>query len=221
MRVEQILIRFIVVLLVLAVVVPFIVLLLVKDKSVAGQIGDTLGGTSAPLINISAILAVIATYFYQRNNDRRNVRRELIASNFLFLKDELNNVEHIVTVTTKGQKETQKYNGKEAISYIIRELNNNEYKNLDVRELVTFDPILNVFKFLDLLIKEVQDDPILLATDKKLLLTQFTLFYQNNLFIGKEQRGDEICKYHNVKHEIPQELYQLITSIEQAFRNCR
>lgn len=215
MKVEKILIRFIIVLLTIAVILPIVILLSVKDKALAGQIGDALGGTSAPLVNISAILAVVATYYYQRRNDQKNVRRELVAANFSFLKEELNNINHVVTVTSKGEKAIQNHIGKDAIKYIIRAINNNEYKHVDVRELVTFHPILNVYKYLNLLIKEVQNDPILSKSDKELFLTQFSLFYRNNLFIEKEQRGDEICKHHNVKHEIPQELYQLLVGIEQ------
>jgi hypothetical protein len=215
MNVEKILIRFIIVLLTTAVILPIIILLSVKDKALAGQIGDALGGTSAPLVSISAILAVIATYYYQRRNDQKNVRRELVAANFSFLKEELNNINHVVTVTRKEANEVQNHIGKDAIRYIIRAINNNKYKHVDVLELVTFHPILNVYKYLDLLINEVQNDPILSKTDKELFLTQFSLFYRNNLFIDKEQRGDEICKHHNVKHEIPQELYQLLLRIEQ------
>ena len=218
MNVEKILLRFILILLAIAIVLPILILLFVKDKALAGQLGDTVGGASAPLVNISAILAVVATYYYQRRNDQRNVRRELIATNFTFLKEELNGINHIVTVTKKDVKEVKNHIGKDAIKYLIRALHNNEYQNLDVRELVTFGPILNVYKYLDLLIEDVQNDPVLSASDKKLLLTQFSLFYRNNLFIDKEQRGDELCKHHNVRHEIPQELYDLLLSIEAKLK---
>jgi hypothetical protein len=214
MNVEKILLRFILALLSIAIVLPILILIFVKDKGLAGQIGDTLGGTSAPLVNISAILAVVATYYYQRRNDQKNVRRELIGRNFTLLREELNGINHVVTVTRKDIKEIKNHIGKDAISYIIRAINNNEYSHLDVRELVTFGPILNVYKYLNLLIEDVQDDRVLSGLDKELLLTQFSLFYRNNLFIDKEQRGDEVCKHHNVKHEIPKELYDLLLSIE-------
>src|SRR5687767_5654755 len=123
MKVEGLLIRFIIILLLAAVILPLVILLTIKDRALAGQIGDTLGGTSAPLVNISAILAVIATYYYQRRNDQRNARRGLISSNFLFLKDELNNLVDEVTVTRKEVKEVKRYIGKEAIDHIIRTLN--------------------------------------------------------------------------------------------------
>lgn len=214
MNVEKNLLRFILALLSIAIVLPILILIFVKDKGLAGQIGDTLGGTSAPLVNISAILAVVATYYYQRRNDQKNVRRELIGRNFTLLREELNGINHVVTVTKKDVKEIKSHIGKNAIGYIIRAINNNEYSHLDVRELVTFGPILNVYKYLNLLIEDVQNDPVLSALDKELLLTQFSLFYKNNLFIDKEQRGDEVCKHHNVKHKIPKELYDLLLSIE-------
>ena len=214
MNVEKILLRFILALLSIAIVLPILILIFVKDKGLAGQIGDTLGGTSAPLVNISAILAVVATYYYQRRNDQKNVRRELISRNFTHLREELNGINHVVTVTRKDVKEIKNHIGKDAISYIIRAINNNEYSHLDVRELVTFGPVLNVYEYLNLLIEDVQNDPVLTALDKELLLTQFSLFYRNNLFIDKEQRGDEVCRHHNVKHEVPKELYDLLLSIE-------
>lgn len=214
MNVEKNILRFILALLSIAIVLPILILIFVKDKSLAGQIGDTLEGTSAPLVNISAILAIVATYYYQRRNDQKNVRRELIGRNFTLLREELNGINHVVTVTKKDVKEIKNHIGKDAIGYIIRAINNNEYSHLDVRELVTFGPILNVYKYLNLLIEDVQNDPVLSALDKELLLTQFSLFYKNNLFIDKEQRGDEVCKHHNVKHEIPKELYDLLLSIE-------
>lgn len=215
MNVEKILIRFIIGLLGIAVLFPIIILLFIKDKALAGQIGDALGGTSAPLINISAILAVIATYYYQRRNDQKNVRRELVTANFAFLKEELSHIDHVVTVTSKGEKETFHHIGKDAIKYMIRAINNGEYKIIDVHELETFRPIVSIYKYLELLIKEVQNDVILSKSDKELFLTQFSLFYHNNLLIDKEQRGDEICRHHNVRHEIPKELYQHLLSIER------
>src|SRR5690606_6048012 len=115
MNVEKVLLRFIFVLLAIAIVLPVLILVFVKDKTLAGQIGDALGGTSAPLVNISAILAVVATYYYQRRNDQKNVRRELIAANFTFLKEELNGINHVVAVTKKDVKEIQNHLGKDAI----------------------------------------------------------------------------------------------------------
>ena len=176
----------------LSVVLPLFLLIIIKDKLYAAQIGDVLGGVSAPLMSISAILAVIATYYYQRRNDQRNARRELVVSNFNFLISELNNIDHVVSITSKGTTEVLHKKGRESIQYIIRSLNNGEYKNFDIRKLDTFSPILNVYKYLDLLIKDVKDDFILLDADKELFLAQFSLFYRNNLFINKQLRGDEI-----------------------------
>jgi hypothetical protein len=215
MKVEKILIVAIVALLVVAVVVPAIILLLVKDKSLAGQIGDALGGTTAPFVNTSAILAVIATYFYQRRNDKKNRKKELIFSIFQNLKGELDKIDYVVTVTTEDQKQVNTYVGKEAVRQIIRSLNNDEHTIETTRELVPYDSTLNIYQYLDSLIGTVRRNEILSGNEKTMFLSQLSLFYRNNLFIDKEQRGDEVCRYHKKIHEIPEELYNHIVGIEK------
>lgn len=215
MKVEKILIVAIVALLIVAVVVPAIILLSVRDKTLAGQIGDALGGTTAPFVNTSAILAVIATYFYQRRNDKKNHEKELIISIFQNLKGELDKIDYIVTVTTKDQKQVNTYSGKESIRQIIRRLNNEEHTIENIRDLVPYDSILNIYQYLDSLIETVRYNEILSKNEKQLFLLQLSLFYRNNLFIDKEQRGDEICRYHKKVHKIPDELYNQIVGIEK------
>ena len=75
MKTEKFLLAIVVIILTLSVITPFIVFAIVHDKATAGQIGDALGGTSAPFVNISAILIVIITYIYQRRSDKKILRR--------------------------------------------------------------------------------------------------------------------------------------------------
>jgi membrane protein implicated in regulation of membrane protease activity len=213
MRVEKILLIAIAILLIGAVIVPIIILYLIKDRMVTGQIGDTLGGTTAPLINISAILAVVATFTYQRRNDRRNGSREEVLRSFQNLKEELQKIEYVTTSTQGKEKTIKHYIGSEAIREIIRASNNGEY-SIDIRELKPFNSILNVYQYLHLLIRDTTEDIYLSSNDKRMLLTQLSLFYRNNLLIEKEQRGDSVCPHHGVRHEIPSEIYEQLIEIE-------
>jgi hypothetical protein len=218
MRLEKILLVTIIGLLTISAISPFIILSVVKDKAIAGQIGDTFGGTTAPLINISAILAVVITYMYQRRNDQRNNHKEQIIENFKNLKEELQKIDYKITINHKSAgKEIKQYIGADAIHEIIRASNNNEY-SIEIKELQPFNSIVNVYEYLNLLLKDLASDNTLTSNDKKMLLTQLSLFYLNNLLIDKEQRGDEICRHHGVKHKIPIQIYNQLIEIEKHIR---
>ena len=101
---------------------------------------------------------------------------------------------------------------------MIRALNNGEYSSIDIKELIPFKSITNIYQYLNLPLTDLNDNLILTSFDKKMLLTQLSLFYRNNLLIDKEQRGDDICLYHNVKHIIPDEIYSQLIEIESKIR---
>jgi membrane protein implicated in regulation of membrane protease activity len=219
MRLEKILLIAIIVLLIASAITPFIIFYVVKDRAVAAQIGDTFGGTTAPLINISAILAVITTYLYQRRNDQRNSNKEQMLESFQNLKEELQKLDYVITTNNKDTgREIKHHMGADAIHTMIRALNNRQYTIETITELVPYRAVVNIYQYLSLLLTDLNRDKMLTPHDKQMLLTQFSLFYRNNLLIDKEQRGDEMCRHHGIKHIIPKEIYEQIVEIETKIR---
>ncbi len=218
-RIEKLLFSLVIILLLLATFIPFLILYLVDDNTKASQIGDIFSGTTAPLLNISAILAVIATYIYQRRNDLRNSHKEHFLQNFQNLKEQLSLIEFKYTTIRKSVREEKRFPGGAAIKEIIHEFNNGAYsKEDDMRELLPFSSILDVYIYFNMLLDDLLEDSVLTIHDKKMLLTQLSIFYKVNLYINEQMRGDEICKNHGVKHEIPIELYNNIKEIERKIR---
>lgn len=214
-KIERLLFTLVIILLLLSMFAPFLILYLIPDKTLASQIGDIFSGTTAPLLNISAILAVICTYVYQRRNDLRNSHKEHFLQNFQNLKDEVSKIEYKYTKTIKSVREEKIFPGGEAIKEIIRDFNEGSFSKDEIEELAPYSSILDVYNYLNLLLVDLNLDNVLTVHDKKMIATQLSLFYKVNLYINKQMRGDEICKNHKIKHEIPENLYKILIEIER------
>jgi hypothetical protein len=214
MKIEKLLKYFLFGTLILGIILPVAILLLAPNNSAAGEIGDALGGTTAPFVNIAAILVILLTYMYQKRTDRRKEEKELINSIYQDIKDELSKVKFKVTVTSKGIKEEKIFNGADAIRETVRNLNNEMISLDDVVEYDHYDLMINIYKYFNSFLGTLKENESLTANEKALVLAQFSLFYRNNLRIGKEQRGDELCKFHNKMHRLPGALYDQIIQIE-------
>jgi len=214
MKIERLLLIVIAIMLAFGIIVPIILLINFTDKTIAGQIGDTLGGSTAPFVNISAILIVLVTYLYQRRNDKKKDEKELIFETFQNLRTEFEKITHEVTITSKDRKEVKRYSGSEAVDDLIRTINEGNLKEDEIKEFSYFHSIVNVYQSLNSLFDTVIKNDILSNYEKKLFLAQLSLFYRNNLFVAKDQRGEEICKYHNKFHKLPNEIYNELLEIE-------
>lgn len=211
MKTEKVLIFFIVSLFILGIITPLF-LLCNFDSSIAAQIGDTLGGTTAPFLNISAILGVLYTFLHQRRHERKGHEKELIYNTINTFKDEFEKITITQTKTQGEKKEVQHFKGKEAFYELIGYLN-----TLSVEQVIvipTFQSFINIFEAINSLIDLIKSNTQLDNIDKLLFISQISLFYRNNLYLDSERRGDVICSGHNVKHEIPKILYDLICKIE-------
>ncbi len=214
MKTENFLLVIVVIILSLSVITPFVVFLIVNDKATAGQIGDALGGTSAPFVNISAILIVIITYVYQRRSDKKNTEKELTLEMFNNIKSEFAKV----TISeTKGsgadRKETHLY-GREALVLMVRYLNDQFVKLEDFEEWDSYKAILQILDSMDKLLDFIKQNEYFTNSEIRLFNSQIALFYQNNLYIDPEKRGDKYCEYHHRLHEFPEVMKNLMMAIE-------
>jgi len=214
MKTEKFLLAIVVIILTLSVITPFIVFAIVHDKATAGQIGDALGGTSAPFVNISAILIVIITYIYQRRSDKKNTEKELTLEMFNNLKVEFSKV----TISeTKGsgadRKETHLY-GRDALVLMVRYLNEQFVKLEDFEEWDSYKAILQILNSMNKLLDFIKQNEYFTSSEVQLFNSQVALFYQNNLYIDQEKRGNKYCEYHRRVHEFPELMKSLMVSIE-------
>ena len=214
MKTDRILLILLLSLLAIGVILPIFVLTLAKNNSIAGQIGDTLGGTTAPFVNISAILIVLVTYNYQKKNDKKNYEKDLIFETFQNLKLEFDKINFDSTTTVDKKKEVTNHSGKKAFNEIVKYMTGGSLTLDELQEWDVYKAIFNVFQSTEALLTTVRVNNRLSDYEKQLYLSQISLFYRNNLFIRKDKRGDEVCEYHNVRHEIPNSLYDLINKIE-------
>ena len=214
MKNDKLFIGILIALLSVGIIVPVIILISNKNLAEAGQIGDTFGGTSAPFINISAILTVLLTYFYQKRNDKKNTEKEILLETINNIKSELEKVEFIITTTSGNNKEKNIYKGKDALKKIIYYLNDNKMPVNRITEINEYKQLLTIFKYLNSTIEYIKQNNLLTKIEAEMLLSNLSLFYRNNLYIEKDQRGEEICNSHGILHELPTELIECIKEIE-------
>ena len=196
------------------VALAILIFALSKDLNSAGQIVNTLGNIIAPFINVSAIFVVVLTYLYQKKSDRRRDEKELINSIYQDLKGSLTSMNYKTNVTSNGEQNEKVFNGTDAIHETIRNLNHDKISIDKTQQLLHYGPMLNIYKYLNSFLDTLYENESLSQNEKKLVLQQISFFYLNNMLIGKEQRGDEECKFHKKKHVIPLELYKQIIQIE-------
>jgi len=212
MKYERIILVVLVIVLGFGVVTPILLLTLVPDKALAGQLGDALGGTTSPFVNISAILVVLLTYFYQRRNDRKNSEKEILQECISNIKEEVEKVE-LEFKDGKGAV-TALHKGKAALDAMVQLVNDNSISYEELEEFDEYKKMVTIFDYLNSTATYIMSNEYLSDSEKKLFISQLKLHYLNNLYIERDQRGDEICTRHNTRHELPKRLKELINTIE-------
>lgn len=215
MKAEKLLIGVIIVLLILGVLTPTVLLLFVSDRVLAGQIGDALGGTSAPFINLSAIIIVLVTFLYQKRDDKKNYEKQFIIETFETIKDEFSKIYLDKTVSKGVEEQESSLYGRKALLGWIKIINTSGQPLEYFQELNQYKAILNVFSATKSLLLILDDSIHIQSTEKKLITSRVSLFYRNNMYVSMKERGAVFCDYHNVKHEIPRELFDVMKQIEE------
>lgn len=183
------------------------------------------GGSSAPFISISAVLIVIFTFVYQRRNDLNLQSKDSILKSLSLLKDEFHEVS-TKTTTTKTDTETGQrvktenlFQGKYALKQIVETLNSDNVELSIMDGWIEGKSMVNIFRLTDGILNATKENKYLSSNEKKMIKTQIDLFYNNNLLIDENKRGDKYCDYHRTTHKFPEDWKRIIHSIESKLKN--
>ncbi len=90
---------------------------------------------------------------------------------------------------------------------------------LDIADWNQYKALMNVYRTTKQLLLLVKSEQNLNETSKERVFMNIKLFYDNNLHLEKEDRGDAFCEKCNTTHQIPNEWRVLINDLENEMKN--
>ena len=120
-----------------------------------------------------------------------------------------------ISITEETNGISSRYSGKEMLLRLIKHAN----RPLDIAGWNQYKALMNVYGTTKQLLLLVKSEQSLSETSKKLVLMEIELFYDNNLRLEKDDRGDAFCEKCNTMHQIPNEWRVLINDLENEMKN--
>lgn len=182
------------------------------DFNNTGQIGDTIGGLTAPTIGIfSALLIYLsfraqiqANYIVQSQIEKQEKTEtgkkqiEFIVILLNQVREEINEFEHTQTVGLGANKQFVKRRGAEAIAYLLGEMSFIGTNNEDVLKNINYQRYKGLVTIFEDLVRVVFTSEIKKA-DKTYFLSQLKYLFNFKLYLNGQQRIEQ-CKLCGKEH---------------------
>ena len=120
-----------------------------------------------------------------------------------------------ISITEETNGISSRYSGKEMLLRLIKHAN----RPLDIADWNQYKALMNVYRTTKQLLLLVKSEQSLSETSKERVFMNIKLFYDNNLHLEKEDRGDMFCEKCNTTHQIPNEWRVLINDLENEMKN--
>lgn len=201
------------------------------DFSRTGQIGDTIGGITAPLVGIIGALLVYFSFREQvkanriqtinlRQENRRNTETQEFNTLLDLYKQVKDDLEGLVFVSSKA-KVAKPIKGRRAINAFVKALSD-LYNDKSFLSNAFFRDYLFILSVLSMLTQRVQTS-MLNNKDKSLLLTLISYLYATKLSTYND-RIIKAAKAHKVKLRFVkyvQKVHSDLTSISDLLRDAK
>lgn len=197
------------------------------DFSQTGQIGDTIGGITAPIVNI--IGAILVFYALKAQIDANRLIQdqfdeqkadELNRKKLLYITEQVNIIRaDLNDFTYTFRKDNYKYNysGADGIFEFLKSIKKGGDHNVEFQQFLNQNPkineFLNLLKIISKQIDIIQSENIS-QTDKDYFLSLIKYQYDSKIqqsirAFGKYKRSEqETCSGCEQKHGIPDEIFQ-------------
>ncbi len=166
------------------------------DFSNSGQIGDTIGGITAPFINLIAVVLIYFSFRQQLlsneiqigliNNEKEERIKakelELIHLAYTDLKNYLDNFQYVFEKTSIKDMKTVEavYIGEDAIYHLIKVIKQHKGRLAYRNQHNAIKSLVAILQLVDTIIQKL-DNPRLHKTEKHFLMNQLSTFFQIKL----------------------------------------